>query len=80
MFRSDSKYDFIIPIKYNFKKPILGKGSAIFIHLTNDYKPTAGCVALKLQDFLILIKILKKKCKNKNYLVLSPKIFLTLLL
>ena len=37
MFRSDSKYDFIIPIKYNFKKPILGKGSAIFIHL-RDYK------------------------------------------
>ncbi len=65
IFRSDSKYDFIIPIKYNFKKPILGKGSAIFIHLTNDYKPTAGCVALKLQDFLILIKILKKNAKIK---------------
>ena len=43
--RKDSKYDLLIPIKYNFKKPIAGKGSCIFIHLTKDYKPTAGCVA-----------------------------------
>ena len=31
--RKDYKYDFLIPIKYNFKKPITGKGSCIFIHL-----------------------------------------------
>ena len=45
--RKDHKYDLLIPIKYNFKKPITGRGSCIFIHLTKDYKPTAGCVALK---------------------------------
>ena len=45
---------------YNFKKPILGKGSCIFIHLTKDYKPTAGCVALKKKDFLIMLKLIKK--------------------
>ena len=45
--RKDNKYNLLIPIKYNFKKPIIGKGSCIFIHLTKDYKPTAGCIALK---------------------------------
>ena len=63
--RKDYKYDFLIPIKYNFKKPIPGKGSCIFIHLTKNYKPTAGCVALKEKDFLIIIKLIKKNSKIK---------------
>jgi len=63
--RNDHKYDFLIPIKYNFKKPIPGKGSCIFIHLTKDYKPTAGCIALKEKDFLIMLKVIKKKSKIK---------------
>src|SRR6056300_1734238 len=57
--RKDYKYDFLIPIKYNFKKPIVGHGSCIFIHLTNDYKPTAGCIALKENDFLLMAKLIK---------------------
>ena len=61
--RKDYKYDFVIPIKYNFKKPITGKGSCIFIHLTKNYKATAGCVALKEKDFLIMIKLIKKNSK-----------------
>jgi len=61
--RKDYKYDFVIPIKYNFKKPIAGKGSCIFIHLTKNYKATAGCVALKEKDFLIMIKLIKKNSK-----------------
>ena len=61
--RKDYKYDFLIPIKYNFKKPIVGHGSCIFIHLTRDYKPTTGCIALKEKDFLILVKIIKKNTK-----------------
>jgi L,D-peptidoglycan transpeptidase YkuD (ErfK/YbiS/YcfS/YnhG family) len=63
--RNDHKYDFLIPIKYNFKKPIPGKGSCIFIHLTKNYKPTAGCIALKEKDFLIMLKLIKKKSKIK---------------
>tara|TARA_B100001063_G_scaffold187550_1_gene177827 strand:+ start:47 stop:541 length:495 start_codon:yes stop_codon:yes gene_type:complete len=63
--RKDFKYDFLIPIKYNFKKPIAGLGSCIFIHLTKDYKPTAGCVALKEKDFLILLKLIKKNSEIK---------------
>ena len=36
--REDNKYDLLIPIKYNFKKPIAGMGSCIFLHLTKNYK------------------------------------------
>ena len=61
--RKDYKYDMLIPIKYNFNKPKSGNGSCIFIHLTKDYKPTAGCVALKEKDFLIMIKLIKKNSK-----------------
>ena len=67
LMRNDYKYDFLIPIKYNFKKPITGKGSCIFIHLTRDYKPTAGCIALKEKDFLILIKLIRRNSKIKIF-------------
>ena len=60
LLRKDHKYDLLIPIKYNFERPAVGLGSCIFIHLTKDYKPTAGCVALREKDFLILLKLIKK--------------------
>ena len=63
--RKDSKYDLLIPIKYNFKKPIIGLGSCIFIHLTKNYKPTAGCIALNKKDFLIMLKLINKNTKIK---------------
>ncbi len=65
LFRKDNKYDLLIPIKYNYYKRILGKGSCIFLHLTNNYKPTAGCIALSKNDFLIMLKIINKKTKIK---------------
>ena len=65
LFRKDHKYDLLIPIKYNFKKPIKDRGSCIFLHLTNNYKPTAGCIGLKKSDFLILLKLINKKTKIK---------------
>ena len=65
--RNDYKYNFLIPIKYNFKKPIVGLGSCIFIHITSNYKPTAGCIALNEKDFLIMLKIIKKKTKIKIF-------------
>ena len=63
LFRNDYKYDYLIPIKYNWLKPKKNKGSAIFIHLTKNYNPTAGCIALSLKDFLILVKLIKKNSK-----------------
>ncbi len=65
LFRRDYKYNYFILIKYNYKKVFKGKGSAIFIHLTKNYKKTDGCVALKEKDFLILAKIINKKDKIK---------------
>ena len=67
LYRRDKKYDYLIPINYNSKKRILGKGSAIFIHLTENYKTTLGCIALKKNDFLILLKLINKKTKIKIY-------------
>ena len=63
LFRNDNKYDLLIPIKYNFNKPKKGLGSCIFIHLTQNYKPTNGCIALKKKDFLIMLKLINKRTK-----------------
>tara|TARA_Y100000741_G_scaffold32380_1_gene22924 strand:+ start:1013 stop:1504 length:492 start_codon:yes stop_codon:yes gene_type:complete len=65
MFRKDYKYDYIIPINYNTKNTKIGKGSAIFIHLSKTYKKTAGCVAMKKKDLLILLKLINRKTKIK---------------
>ena len=45
-------------LDYNLKKTIRGKGSAIFLHLTKNYKPTAGCIAINKFDFEILLKLI----------------------
>ena len=63
LFRKDNIYNLLIPISYNRKKKVIGKGSAIFIHLTNDYTKTEGCIGLKKNDFLILLKLINKKTK-----------------
>ena len=63
LFRKDNKYDCLILIKYNYNRPIKNKGSAIFLHLTKDYKKTAGCIAVNKKDFFIIAKILTKKSK-----------------
>ena len=65
--RKDHKYNLLIPIMYNYKKPIPGKGSCIFIHLTKNYNATDGCVALKEKDFLIMLKLIKKNTKIKIF-------------
>ena len=64
LFRNDYKYNYVLVINYNTKKTP-HKGSAIFIHLTKNYKPTVGCVALKEKDFLIMLKLINKKTKIK---------------
>ena len=67
LFRKDHKYDLLIPIKFNFKKRIPGKGSCIFMHLTKDYQPTEGCIALDEKDFLIMLKIINKDTQIKIF-------------
>ncbi len=65
LMRRDHKYDLLIPIKYNYYAPALGKGSCIFIHLTKNYKPTDGCIALNKKDFKIMLKLINKNTKIK---------------
>ena len=65
LFRKDNSYDYFIVNNYNTKPITRYKGSAIFIHLTENYKKTLGCIALKKSDFLVLANIINKKTKIK---------------
>ena len=65
LYRKNKIYDIIIVINYNTRRIIKNKGSAIFIHVTNNYRPTRGCIALSLNDIEILLKIIKKNSKIK---------------
>ena len=65
LFRKDYKYDYLLVIEYNTKKIKPNKGSAIFIHLTKNFKATAGCIALLEKDFLIMVKLINKKSTIK---------------
>ena len=67
LYRKDKKYDLLIPIKYNSTKPKKNKGSAIFLHLTNNYKKTQGCIAITKKDMLILLKLINKQTKIKIF-------------
>ena len=65
LYQKSNNYDLLIPIKYNMIRTKKNKGSAIFLHLTNNYKKTLGCVALKKKDMFILLKIINSKTKIK---------------
>ena len=65
LFRKDYKYNYLLVIEYNTKKIKPNKGSAIFIHLTKNFKATAGCIALLQKDFLIMAKLINKKSTIK---------------
>ena len=67
LYRNNSIYNFFININFNQKKIKLGKGSAIFLHITKNYKKTLGCIALSEKDFIILAKLVNKKTKIKIY-------------
>lgn len=65
LYRKDSVYDIIIVLNYNMNPIIKGKGSAIFIHITKNYKPTQGCIALKKIDLIKILNLIKKNTKIK---------------
>ena len=63
-FKKDNSYDLIVILNYNINPIIKNKGSAIFIHVAKkNYKSTAGCIALKKDDLLKLIKIIDTNTK-----------------
>ena len=64
LYRKDKIYDIFINIKYNQLPIVKGKGSAIFLHLSNKkYKPTHGCVAIQKKDFLKILPLINNKTK-----------------
>ena len=64
LYREDKIYDIFINIKYNQFPIVKGKGSAIFLHLSNKkYKPTSGCVAIQKKDFLKILPLINNKTK-----------------
>jgi L,D-peptidoglycan transpeptidase YkuD (ErfK/YbiS/YcfS/YnhG family) len=64
LYRSDKIYDIFININHNKFPVIKGKGSAIFLHLTNKkYKGTEGCVGVTKKNFLKILPSIKKNTK-----------------
>ena len=56
LWRDDHVYDVILVLGHNDAPPVPGAGSAIFLHVARDgFRPTEGCVALRLDDVLALL-------------------------
>ena len=56
MFRGDNLYDIVVLLDFNYISPIKYKGSAIFLHCSeNKTKFTEGCIAMGKKDLLELI-------------------------
>ena len=71
LYKKENFYDIIIVLNYNMNPTVKNKGSAIFIHVSKrNYKKTEGCVALKKNH---LIKILKKLKKNTTIKIVNQK-------
>jgi L,D-peptidoglycan transpeptidase YkuD (ErfK/YbiS/YcfS/YnhG family) len=70
MTRDDHLYDMTVVIGYNDDPVAAGKGSAIFMHLAREeWTPTAGCVGLKRDD---LLEVLKQLTPDSLITILPP--------
>ena len=67
LYKKDHSYDLLLVINYNTTKTIPYKGSAIFLHLTSNYKKTNGCIAVSRKDLCIILKLINRKSKIKIY-------------
>src|SRR5690606_2705598 len=53
LMRDDQLYDLIVEIDHNTRPRIVGRGSAVFLHLARPgMTPTAGCVAMSRAHLL----------------------------
>jgi L,D-peptidoglycan transpeptidase YkuD (ErfK/YbiS/YcfS/YnhG family) len=61
LWREDGVYDVIVVLGYNDVPRIRNRGSAIFMHIARDrFEPTEGCVALRRDDLLRLLKVVPR--------------------
>ena len=66
LFKKENIYDVILVLNYNMNPTKKNKGSAIFIHIAKKgYKSTEGCVAIKKNELIKLLKNIKKNTKVK---------------
>lgn len=57
MWREDNIYDIVVVLGHNDRPIVPGLGSAIFFHVARpDYRPSAGCVTLALDDVLTVLR------------------------
>lgn len=62
--RDDGLYDLIVEIDHNIRPRVAGRGSAVFIHVARDgFAPTAGCVGLRRNELLQLVRSLSPKTR-----------------
>jgi L,D-peptidoglycan transpeptidase YkuD (ErfK/YbiS/YcfS/YnhG family) len=57
--REDHAYDVIVVLGHNDAPPVPGMGSAIFLHIWVEGRPTEGCVAIAKDDMLRLLPLLE---------------------
>jgi L,D-peptidoglycan transpeptidase YkuD (ErfK/YbiS/YcfS/YnhG family) len=69
LYRKENIYDIILVLNYNMNPVKKNKGSAIFIHVAkNNFKKTEGCVAVKKQHLLKIIREVKPNTRVKIFL------------
>ena len=66
LYRKENIYDIVLVLNYNMSPIARDKGSAIFIHVAKrKFTKTEGCVAIKKQDLLKIVKEIKQNTKVK---------------
>ena len=64
LYRSNNIYDIILVLDFNMHPIRKNKGSAIFVHISNNkFSPTEGCIAIKKKELRRLIKLVNRKTK-----------------
>ncbi|NKB43155.1 MAG: L,D-transpeptidase family protein [Alphaproteobacteria bacterium] len=57
LWRDDNRYDVLVILGHNDDPVVPGAGSAIFLHVAaDDFRPTEGCVAMRCDDLLVVLK------------------------
>jgi L,D-peptidoglycan transpeptidase YkuD (ErfK/YbiS/YcfS/YnhG family) len=70
LWRNDEIYNVFVVLGYNDRPVEAGLGSAIFLHVARpDFSPTVGCVAIKQND---LLGILKEVDENSCVEITAP--------
>ncbi|MGE3712082.1 MAG: L,D-transpeptidase [Hyphomicrobiaceae bacterium] len=64
MWRDDGVYDVVVVLSHNQRPRKQGAGSAVFMHLARpEFAPTAGCIALRQRDLLLLLSRLSRRAR-----------------